>query len=425
MRENTRLWALQLVNYFLTKGYVQLSLVTSVNNGKEPLEGFWLYNRNATRYKTINIHDVNDQYMGSIISVNRATFDRLKGALKDSEADFLEIGLGEAGLEEKTVGYTRIALVPNKTMDPEITAVFPEISTVIFDVENTKAESAKLSNKAFKASAARFREMRKGQFRDSIVGKLCPTFFIPAIISVIVFAAIQITAAVLKEETTINSAIVFGAYYKAFVVVLNQWWRLLTSGFVHVEPIHLLCNLYSLFYMAKASEENYGTLKAFIILIVSSIFSYVAVFIGQDNTVVIGLSGGIYGLLGASLVYFIRNKYYKVPYMRTTMIRQSYLSLITSLLPSVSMLGHLGGLVCGIFLGIILSPQTEKTLKINTIICGVLLVGVLVYMVITHRQFVNYYYLTDREVADIYGKFGLQKLCERIYGKMLYYYLGG
>jgi membrane associated rhomboid family serine protease len=76
----------------------------------------------------------------------------------------------------------------------------------------------------------------------------------------------------------------------------GELWRLLTSAFPHVNPLHLLFNLYWLWQFGRPVEQAFGHAKTALLLalfaIGSAAFEYALVRGG------VGLSGVVYGLFG-------------------------------------------------------------------------------------------------------------------------------
>lgn len=53
----------------------------------------------------------------------------------------------------------------------------------------------------------------------------------------------------------------FGANNKYLVVELHQYYRLLTATFLHIGPLHLLCNMYALYIIGSQVETFFGKKK--------------------------------------------------------------------------------------------------------------------------------------------------------------------
>ena len=89
----------------------------------------------------------------------------------------------------------------------------------------------------------------------------------------------------------------------------HEYWRLITSGFLHLSPMHIAVNMFSLYILGTMLEPILGTGR-FLQIHLTSLFggsAAVALFAGE-NTATAGASGAIYGLMGAMLVIVLKLK---------------------------------------------------------------------------------------------------------------------
>lgn len=162
------------------------------------------------------------------------------------------------------------------------------------------------------------------------------------------------------------------------VVVDDQWWRLVTSGFLHYGPAHLALNMIALYVLGRDLEPVFGKLRFSAVYLVSLLGGGVAVYVfGGVDTLVAGASGAVYGLMGAMLVAVLRLKLN--PGSALGVIG---LNLVLSFtLPGISLLGHLGGLVIGAALtaGLVYAPARKRdTWQAAAVVGAVVLLVVLV-----------------------------------------------
>ncbi|MEU4801471.1 rhomboid family intramembrane serine protease [Actinosynnema sp. NPDC023587] len=139
----------------------------------------------------------------------------------------------------------------------------------------------------------------------------------------------------------------------------GEWWRLLTSGFLHFGFAHLGLNMIALYVLGRDLEPAFGKVRFLAVYLVSLLGGGVAVYLfGGVNTPVAGASGAVYGLMGALLVAVLRLKLN--PGSALGVIG---LNLVLSFtLPGISLLGHLGGLVVGaaVAAGLIYAPAAHR-----------------------------------------------------------------
>src|SRR3954467_6011090 len=79
-------------------------------------------------------------------------------------------------------------------------------------------------------------------------------------------------------------------------------WRLLTSGFVHVECWHIGMNLLSLFWLGRMIEPALGHARFVAIYLAARLCGSLGVLLLDPTSQTLGASGAIYGLLGAAIV---------------------------------------------------------------------------------------------------------------------------
>lgn len=85
-------------------------------------------------------------------------------------------------------------------------------------------------------------------------------------------------------------------------VAEGDWWRLFTSGFVHVSLIHIGFNMFLLFLLGRLVEPALGTPRFVGVYFVSLLAGSLGVMLLAPDTVTAGASGAIFGLAGATFV---------------------------------------------------------------------------------------------------------------------------
>lgn len=165
----------------------------------------------------------------------------------------------------------------------------------------------------------------------------------------------------------------------------GEIWRLLSYMFLHGSLIHLLVNMYSLYLIGTQIENYYGKTKYIIIYIISGICGGLlsAVGIGA-NSISVGASGAIFGLLGALAYFGYHYRLYLGNVLKTQIIPVIAINLLIGvMLTGIDNFCHIGGLVGGIFASMALGVEgkTKKTDHINGVICLLLFVAFCIYMI--------------------------------------------
>jgi membrane associated rhomboid family serine protease len=128
-------------------------------------------------------------------------------------------------------------------------------------------------------------------------------------------------------------------------VAAGDWWRLLTSGFLHANIAHLGTNMLSLFFLGRSLEPALGWLRCGLIYVVSLAAGSLGVMLVSPGDGALGASGAIFGLAGALLVVGLVAG---LDILRSGLGPMILLNLvITFTVPGISIGAHVGGLVAG------------------------------------------------------------------------------
>ncbi len=180
------------------------------------------------------------------------------------------------------------------------------------------------------------------------------------------------------NETLIN----FGANYP-LLIKNGEYYRLITSAFLHIGTAHLLCNMYSLYVLGPNIEHFFGRIKFLIIYFLSALFASLFVMVFNFDKISVGASGAIFGLLGA-LLYFGYN--YR-GYIGNSLINQIIPIIVLNLgigflTPGISNAAHIGGLIGGVVVAAMvgLGIDEDKSKKINGTIITIILLAFMIYM---------------------------------------------
>jgi membrane associated rhomboid family serine protease len=125
----------------------------------------------------------------------------------------------------------------------------------------------------------------------------------------------------------------------------GEYWRLLTAGFLHAGLFHLATNMLSLWILGSMLEPPFGRWRFGLIYLVSLLCGSFGALLMSPDSVTVGASGAIFGLLGAAAV-LARNRGFSL--MESGLgIWIGLNLLITFTVPNISVGGHVGGLVGG------------------------------------------------------------------------------
>jgi membrane associated rhomboid family serine protease len=132
----------------------------------------------------------------------------------------------------------------------------------------------------------------------------------------------------------------------------GDYWRLVTAGFLHAGFFHLLFNMFSLWILGTLLEPAVGHLRFGLIFFVSLLAGSLGALIVNPDSLTVGASGGIFGLMGAAFVV-MRNR--GLNPMESGLGLWIVLNLvITFTVPNISIGGHIGGLIGGALAALVL-----------------------------------------------------------------------
>jgi membrane associated rhomboid family serine protease len=128
-------------------------------------------------------------------------------------------------------------------------------------------------------------------------------------------------------------------------VAAGDWWRLITSGFMHAGIAHILFNMYALFWIGRMLEPALGRARFLALYLASLLCGSLGVLLLNPHAVTVGASGAVFGLMGAA---FVLQRLRGVSPMAGGIGPIILLTLgITFVIPGISIGGHLGGLAGG------------------------------------------------------------------------------
>ncbi|KAK1273207.1 hypothetical protein QJS04_geneDACA022268 [Acorus gramineus] len=140
------------------------------------------------------------------------------------------------------------------------------------------------------------------------------------------------------------------------VVHQHQGWRLVTCIWLHAGVIHLLANMLSLIFIGMRLEQQFGFVRIGVIYLLSGFGGSILSSLFIRNSISVGASGALFGLLGAMLSELITNWtiYSNKAAALLTLLFIIVINLAVGILPHVDNFAHIGGFLTGFLLGFIL-----------------------------------------------------------------------
>jgi hypothetical protein len=120
---------------------------------------------------------------------------------------------------------------------------------------------------------------------------------------VVTYSLIAANVAVFVMQIARPGLVARLALQPASIAVLDQYYRLVTSAFMHYGLVHILFNMWALYVLGPPLEQHLGRLRFAVLYSLSLLGGSVVVYLFSPlNAATAGASGAIFGLFGATLV---------------------------------------------------------------------------------------------------------------------------
>jgi membrane associated rhomboid family serine protease len=208
----------------------------------------------------------------------------------------------------------------------------------------------------------------------------------------------------------------WGAKNTVFILEDGEWWRLITPIFLHAGIIHLLCNIMVQLETGAFFEREWGSIPWLIIYLASAVGSSSLSVVAMPDAISVGSSGAVMGLFGGKgaevicrccesnntdqdhVAYQVRKEQCAGVMCSVTVV------MLFSFIPYVDWAAHLGGLLAGFCVGMILFAIDLKKACISKLIwllVGVGLTGVFFALLLQHMYSGNVE--AAEELRDVCG----------------------
>jgi membrane associated rhomboid family serine protease len=140
----------------------------------------------------------------------------------------------------------------------------------------------------------------------------------------------------------------------------GQWYRLVTSVFLHQEVWHIGFNMLGLWWLGGPLETALGRVRFLALYLLSGLAgSALTYLVAAPNQPSLGASGAIFGLLGATAVLMRRMNHD----MRPVLVLLALNLVLTFTMGGIAWEAHVGGLVAGVLIaiGLVHAPRARRT----------------------------------------------------------------
>ena len=173
-----------------------------------------------------------------------------------------------------------------------------------------------------------------------------------------------------------------GAAFEVIGVDAGEYYRLVTSAFLHDGILHLAFNMYALWLLGQLLESSFGKARFLSLYVVSMLGGSFGVMLVSPDSPTVGASGAVYGLMGAMVLVqrAIGGNLWRSGLGTLLIINLG----LTLLIPRVSIGGHFGGLAAGALMGAVMlaferrNAPAWSTVAVGGLLSTLLVVGAVV-----------------------------------------------
>jgi rhomboid protease GluP len=188
-------------------------------------------------------------------------------------------------------------------------------------------------------------------------------------LNALVFVAMVVSGVSFTQPTPLQ-ALAFGADFAPLTVGAHQYWRLLTSCFVHFGIIHIGFNMYVLYQIGPFIEMVFGRARYLAIYLLAGLGgSLVSLWI-HPMSVGAGASGAIFGLYGAVFGFLLIKRGVLNPAVVSSIGKSAGIFVLYNIVygtisRTTDLSAHFGGLITGFLVGMALIPRRSPDLMLN------------------------------------------------------------
>jgi membrane associated rhomboid family serine protease len=142
----------------------------------------------------------------------------------------------------------------------------------------------------------------------------------------------------------------------------GQWYRLVSSGFLHYGIIHLAFNMYALYMLGQTLEPSLGRVRFALVYFASLLGGSAGALLLQPDSLHGGASGAVFGLFGLITVgYMMRG----INPLTTSLGGVLLINVFLSFRPGISFGGHLGGAVAGALCALVVVAPAHRKIPLS------------------------------------------------------------
>ncbi len=337
--ERKNLITIKLLHYFITEQNYNPVLL----QGAE--DEIWLENLSSDNYKIVRIvsnYIHNNEQLDFDIFKTKRIVQRIKKKTFSFNMNVLSIytDLGDNATLRNAKNIDCISLFDETSLKDYdlVETAFPDIDSKMKFNEDGLQLFIKITNDIN-------RKNRKDQEKAEEVFKPKKPYitYLLVLINAIIFLGAFLTN---NHDNILDRFCLYGPNIRIY----QEYYRLLTGMFLHVDILHLSFNCYTLYVIGSQLESFMGRTKYLIIYIVSGLFaSLLSITLSTNPSV--GASGAIFGLMGSLLYFGYHYRVYLGNVLKSQIIPLILFNLLYGfMLSGIDNAAHIGGLIGGILI---------------------------------------------------------------------------
>lgn len=162
------------------------------------------------------------------------------------------------------------------------------------------------------------------------------------------------------------------------LVAAGDWWRVVTSGFLHASFVHVALNMVFIWFIGRSLEPAIGTPRFVVAYGASLLCGSLGVLLLEPNAIAVGASGAAFGLMGA-LIVEARSR--GIDLWATGLIQIALINFaFTFLGANIAVGAHLGGFAGGILVGVIYDQCDRRRLPREVSLAAGVVLGIVAFV---------------------------------------------
>jgi membrane associated rhomboid family serine protease len=169
----------------------------------------------------------------------------------------------------------------------------------------------------------------------------------------------------------------YGALYGPAIAHQHEYWRIVSSGFLHYSVLHIAFNMFFLYVMGAMLEPAIGHLNFALVYVTALIAGSFGALLLTPDAYTVGASGACFGVLGG---LFVVARDRRIPIWQSGLGPTLLINIVFSLsVRGISIGGHIGGFVGGMIAGWLIVELAERRRNQQLAVVACLVVAVICF----------------------------------------------